>query len=86
MRALIEELKAVTAKIEEKWVALEADFGVASTAPDPAPADPVVEAPVAAPVEEAAVDDGSAANEPVPEVGADATQDPTPAPEATEQL
>ena len=59
MRGYIEDMKAILAKMEEKWAALEADVGMA-------PADPVVAPPVETPVEAPAADDGSAANEPDP--------------------
>ena len=66
MRGYIEDMKAILAKMEEKWAALEADVGMAPKPADTAPADPVVAPPVETPVEAPAADDGSAANEPDP--------------------
>lgn len=72
MRGYIEDMKAILAKMEEKWAALEADVGMAPKTDDTAPADPVVAPPVETPVE--APDDGSAADEP------DQVADPAPDP------
>jgi hypothetical protein len=86
MRGYIEELKAILAKMEAKWAALEADVGVAPK-DDTAPADPMVAPPVETPVadgppaSDAPVDDGSAANEPVPD--APAEESPAPAQDDT---
>jgi hypothetical protein len=82
MRGYIEDMKAILAKMEEKWAALEADVGMAPKPADTAPADPVVAEPVETPVEapaDAPVDDGSAANEPDPV--ADPTPDPITSPD-----